>query len=332
MEKQTFRTLVPPGNYPFSIDHTTKIMSIGSCFASHIAKRLDQAKFPTYLNPFGITYHPLAIAKGLTDLLEERPIAAEALFLHQDLWHSFDFHSDFSHPDQTIALSQMNQSLETARTFLSKAKVLIVTLGTAGAFIHQKSEHLVANCHKLPSTDFKRKRLSVAEITNSLSAVFSRIKQRQPDLKIILTLSPVRHVKDGLVENQRSKATLLLAIDQLCLDHAYIHYFPAYEMAIDDLRDYRFFEPDLIHPSKLAIDYIWGHFQAAFFSPESQDLIQRIRKIVQASLHRPFHPNTPSHQLFARQQLERIGAFKQAYPFLDFSREENHFKTILAAI
>lgn len=332
MEKQTFRTLVLPGNYPFSIDHTTKILSIGSCFASHIAKRLEQAKFPTYLNPFGIIYHPLAIAKGLTDVLEGRQIEATSLFFHQDLWHSFDFHSQFSHPDPTIALSQMNQSLALARSFLAEAKVLMVTLGTAGAFIHQKSERLVANCHKLPTTDFKRKRLSVAEIRNSLSAVFSRLHQQQPDLKIILTLSPVRHIKDGLVENQRSKATLLLAIDQLCLDHPYIHYFPAYEMVMDDLRDYRFFEPDLIHPSKLAIDYIWNHFQAAFFSEESQQLVQRIRKMVQASLHRPFHPNTPSHQLFAKQQLAGIEALKQAHPYLDFSKEENHFKTILAAI
>ncbi|MEZ5039295.1 MAG: GSCFA domain-containing protein [Saprospiraceae bacterium] len=332
MEKQTFRTLVTPGNYPFNIDHTTKILSIGSCFASHIAKRLEQAKFSTYLNPFGIIYHPLAIAKGLTDLLDGKQIEATSLFLHQDLWHSFDFHSQFSHPDPTIALSQMNQSLALARSFLSEAKVLMVTLGTAGAFIHQKSERLVANCHKLPATDFKRQRLSVAEIRNSLSAAFSRLHQQQPDLKIILTLSPVRHIKDGLVENQRSKASLLLAIDHLCMDHPYIHYFPAYEMVIDDLRDYRFFEPDLIHPSKLAIDYIWGHFQAAFFSEESQQLVQRIRKMVQASLHRPFHPNTPSHQLFARQQLEGIQALKHAHPHLDFSKEENHFKTILAAI
>lgn len=329
-EKNAFRTLVRFGEYPFSIDHTTSIMCVGSCFAAHMAEKLDQAKFPTLLNPFGIIYHPQAIAKALEDLLKGRQIKPEELFQHQELWHSFDFHSQFSQPDKALALRGMNRSLDEAHVFLRKTKVLIVTLGTARVFLHQKSNRLVSNCHKLPAGDFQRKRLEVNEISDRLEAAFSTLRQQIEDLNIILTVSPVRHIKDGLVENQRSKATLLLAVDQVCKNQETIHYFPSYEMVIDDLRDYRFFESDFIHPNALAIDYIWEHFQNAFFNTKTRELVQRIGKIVQASQHRPFHPNTSAHQNFVHRQLEGIRVIKEQYPHLDFSKEEQHYKMVLA--
>ena len=328
-EKNSFRTLISSIGYPFLIDHATSIACLGSCFAAHMAEKLEQYKFNVLLNPFGIAYHPLAIAKGIEDLLTERVLQEDDLFEDQGLWHSFDFHSHFSHPNQKLALDGMNRSLATARDFISNTNVLIVTLGTATVFHHLEAARLVTNCHKLPAQQFERRRLTVEEIVKGLQLAFSSLKKVCGELEIVLTVSPVRHIKDGIIENQRSKAALLLAVDQLQAATGYIHYFPAYEIMMDDLRDYRFYEADLVHPNDLAIDYIWEHFQNALFSPSTQQLHQQIHKLVQASRHRPFHPDTPAHQQFVQQQLGKLKLLTEKHPHLDFSKEEKHFKTAL---
>lgn len=325
LEGQDFRTVLPLGEYPFRISHTDPIVCWGSCFAEHMAQKMQSTKFDTLLNPLGITYNPDSIGQGIKQTLAGEALRKESLFAANGLWHSFDFHSRFSHPEQDTALAAMNSSIAKAHSFWQQAKVLIVTLGTATAFRTLQEGQVVNNCHKLPANVFVKTRLDMGEMQERLGQVFSRLKEKQQELQIILTVSPVRHIKDGLVENQRSKATLLLLAEQLENGLDFVHYFPAYELVIDDLRDYRFFEPDLVHPNGVAVNYVWQYFQQSFFTTETQQLMKRIRSIVQASQHRPFHPKTSQHQQFLAQQLHKITELKREYPALDFSEEESQF-------
>ncbi len=325
LESQGFRTLLPLREYPFRINHSDPIVFWGSCFAEHMAQKMRLAKFNTLLNPLGITYNPHSISQGICQTLQGETLNGWDLFAVNGLWHSFDFHSRFSHPDKDQALSGMNNSIRNAHSFWQQAKVLIVTLGTATAFRQLKEGQVVNNCHKLPANVFKKTRLEIEQMKDGLLQTFSMLKEKQASLQIILSVSPVRHIKDGLVENQRSKAALLLLAEVLENTLDYVHYFPAYEWIMDDLRDYRFFEADLVHPNAQAVDYVWKHFQQSFFTADTQQLMKRIGSIVQASQHQPFHPNTPQHQQFLKLQLGKIAGLKKEYPDLDFSKEEINF-------
>ena len=204
---------------------------------------------------------------------------------------------------------------------------MLITLGTAHVFIHKKTDKIVANCHKLPGGDFERRRLSVKTIVEKLSASFEKLKNQNPALEIITTVSPVRHIRDGLVENQKSKAALILALDELCQAFSYVHYFPAYEIQMDDLRDYRFFKEDMIHPNQVAVDYIWSYFSKAFFIPETNKLNTAIEKIAAAAKHKPFHPDSAEHQTFLRKQLAVIEKLEKSHSFLDFTEERKYFSS-----
>ena len=262
---QDFRTHLPLPKYDFGINHSHHVMCLGSCFAENIAQKLQNFKFSTLLNPHGILYNPVSIEKSLNQLRSAHQFSESDLLGHQGLWHSFDHHGQFSMPDQKDTLKKINERLEEGHHFLKNANRLIVTLGTANVFVYKKSGEIVANCHKLPGNEFERKRLKVETIVKKLSPIFSKLKTEKPGLHIITTVSPIRHIRDGLVENQRSKATLLLALDQICADLEFVHYFPSYEILLDDLRDYRFYEADMIHPNEVALNYIWDIFKTAFF-------------------------------------------------------------------
>ncbi len=320
-----FRTKVPPISYPFSLTHQHALLGYGSCFAEHIAGRLEYLKFKSQLNPFGITFHPLQIAKGISALLAQRRLEGTDLFQHNELWQAFEFHSQFSHPEQAIALRQMNQSLQRASDFLQQVDLLIVTLGTAYGFIERKTGEVVNNCHKLPADHFIRKRFAPEEMIQSLEQAFLQLRSQRPSLRVLLTVSPVRHIKDGMVENQWSKAALLLTAADLSERLAFVHYFPAYELVMDDLRDYRFYKSDMVHPNDLAVNYIWSYFEGALFDDHTQQLNINIEKIKKASEHRPFHPKTDSHQAFLHQQLTKIRQIQAQYPELDFSQEHQIF-------
>ena len=301
-----FRTILPLKKSSLSIDYQSKILCIGSCFTQNIGQRLIDYKFSTLLNPFGILYNPLSIKNSLNLLLTDKKYTEEDLFFHQDLWHSFDHHGVFSNPNQSSILSDINTQLKAAQLFLKNTKILILTFGTSNVFIKKSTGNIVANCHKVPNTGFDKRRLSIARIIVELTPILEKLKAVNPDLAIIFTISPVRHLKDGLLENQRSKSTLLLAMEALTQQLPFTHYFPAYELVMDDLRDYRFFEKDMTHPNELAIEYIWKAFQATYFLDSTMDIFKQIKKIVQASLHRPFHPQTNTHQRFVKKQLEKI--------------------------
>ncbi len=326
-----FQTTVPIPDYPFRIGYQSHILSLGSCFAEHIGQRLSSHYFYSLLNPYGILYNPLSIARGLERLLQDAPFRQGELFQHQGLWHSFAHHGAFSHPDPEQALGRMNETYRRTQGFLLTADRLALTLGTAFVFIYRPSGEAVANCHKLPGSAFERRRLSPREVIAALEPILYELKNRQPGLEAILTVSPVRHIRDGLVENQRSKAALLLACGELCRQLPFAHYFPSYEIVMDELRDYRFYAADMIHPSEVAIDHIWQRFGQAFFDESTRRLMQRIGKAVAASRHRPFHLRSEPHQQFVRQQLEIIAQLEREFPFLNMSRERRIFQDQLGS-
>ncbi|MCB9053415.1 MAG: GSCFA domain-containing protein [Lewinellaceae bacterium] len=323
---QNYQTLVPLPEYPFRIGYQDHILSLGSCFAEHIGRRLADHHFYSLLNPYGILYNPLSIAQGLQRLLQDAPFQQSGLLEHQGLWHSFFHHGAFSHPGREEALERINAAYRRAQGFLLTANRMILTLGTAYVFTYRPSGEVVANCHKLPGTAFERRRLTPREVIAAMEPVLYELKNRQPELEVILTVSPVRHLRDGLVENQRSKAVLLLACSELSRQLPFAHYFPSYEIQMDELRDYRFYAPDLIHPSDVAIDHIWQRFGQAFFDGPTRQLMQRIGKVIAASSHRPFHPASEPHQRFLQQQLEIIAQLEQEFPFLNLNREREGFR------
>lgn len=328
----SFRTILTPTRSQIEITHQDKVLCMGSCFAEHIGERLIYHKFPTSLNPFGIVYNPISIAKNLTTLLESDFIFSEKnkeLIESATGWNSFSHHSQFSHTKKEIVVEKINHALEETRDFLSNTTRLILTFGTANVFVHKKTDEVVSNCHKIPQQEFIKKRLTIEEIKNSLTSVLQELKKALPDLEIILTVSPVRHIKDGLIENQRSKATLIMGLEQIVKQHDFIHYFPSYELLLDDLRDYRFYKKDMIHPTDVAIDYIWNFFAETWYSQKTIDLNKKIRKIRQAIEHRPFQPDSPAHLDFIKKQLQLIQKVETEHEFLSFEKEKNAYLQFL---
>jgi len=326
-----FRTSILPKPANFHISHEDQLMAIGSCFAQNIGNQLHRHKFSSLLNPFGILYNPISIQNSLDRIIHKKLLEESALFENRGLWQHFDFHSQFAHADFSLAFRQMNQAVENAHNFLQKTNRLILTLGTAFVFRNKESGAVVANNHKLASTQFTRELLSVETITKQLASTLHSLNNTFPSLEIILTVSPVRHLKDGFIENQKSKSTLLLAAGELEKQFSNLHYFPAYEIMMDDLRDYRFYESDMIHPNGVAIHYIWEFFQTCFFSESTVALNQKINGIIKASQHRPLHPDAKEElSTFAERQLKKIGEIKNVNSLLDFSKEEKHFTQMIA--
>jgi lysophospholipase L1-like esterase len=324
---ESFRTALKPQPAPFGIAHSAHTLLVGSCFTEHIGARLAACKFRTLTNPFGIVYNPVSIAACLKRLAENaRPFGAGELFEHDGLWHSPEHHGRFSKPGMQETLDGLNAALHEAAVFLKKTDRLLLTLGTADVFESQQTGRVVANNHKLPAALFRERRLSVSETTDALAAMLQQLHDLNPGLRIVLSVSPVRHLRGGAVANQRSKATLILACEALVRQFDFAFYFPAYELLLDDLRDYRFYAADMIHPSETAVEYIWQFFSDTFFDDETKRLNMRIEKIAAAARHRPFKPDTEAHRAFARAQLEAIENLKKEWPGLDFGVEEEWFR------
>jgi GSCFA family len=272
-------------------------------------------------------YNPVSMAQGLERLFYEDPVFSENdLFEHAGLWQSWLHHGDFSKPERAEALAFINAAFQASSAHLRDTKKLLLTLGTAEVFKLKESRQVVANNHKVPAAAFSQSRLSVEAVVDTLAPILEKLKNRQPDLEVILTVSPVRHLRNGLVENQRSKAVLLLACEQLCQELPFVRYFPAYELLMDDLRDYRFYATDLVHPSEMAVDYVWEHFSNAFFDDKTKALNQTVAAIVTASRHKPFHGETAAHRDFQQRQLALIATLEKLHPNLDFHAEKAIFK------
>lgn len=325
----SFRTEIKLTTPSLQIDHQHPILAIGSCFAEHIGHKLLERKFDIQINPYGITYNPIAISQQLSHLITNHKYSEADLFYHNHLWHSFDHHGHFSTPQPATTLKNINDKLQQAHQQLKSSKSLLLTLGTAFVFEEKETKRVVNNCHKLPGTQFSRYRMDTVQVIEVLTKAFEQLQNFAKEIQCLITVSPVRHLRDGLIENQRSKATLLLAVESLCQQFDWVNYFPAYEIQMDDLRDYRFYGKDLTHPNDQATDYIWEKFADAFFSETTTKLNQQLEKIIHATKHRPFHPQSPSHQLFLQKQIGLIKQLKTSHPFIDFSQEEKIFNKML---
>ena len=298
-----FRTEISLAPSAHKVDHQQHVLAIGSCFAERIGHRLGKAKFSATVNPLGIAYHPLA-------LLRHMEIAAgcatlSAPLVRAALWHSFDLHSSFSRLNKAEFDANVAAGIASASEGIDQADWLILTWGSAWGYRRKDEGEIVANCHKYPADFFQKELATVEEIVAGYSAFF---QQQSPDQRVILTVSPVRHIKDGISQNALSKATLRLACHQLSEAFDQVHYFPAYELLIDDLRDYRFYADDLVHPSLVAEQYIWEGFGKCFFSPDTQKLIRQWTKLQKAFHHRPLQPASDAYRVFLEKlQQDLIG-------------------------
>ncbi len=304
-------------------------MAFGSCFVENIGEKLSVLKYSVDVNPFGIQYNPSSIGQGLERLLSGNHFKETELFEYQGIWHSFYHHSDFSGRSRENCLLKINSRLESAASNLLETDFLLLTLGTAWVFALSDTDEVVNNCHKLPAVRFKRYRLSVDEVVEKMEISIQKLIAVNPNVKIIMTVSPIRHLKDGFNENQLSKATLLLACEKLSEKFSTLSYFPSYELMMDDLRDYRFYKSDLIHPNEQAIDYIWEKFETAFLDNSEAALRKDIEKLSIAAAHRVFNPQTAESRQFAQIQLQKIDALKKSQPYLNFETEEKWFNSLI---
>lgn len=311
----TLRTPIVPPDFPFKISHSDRLLVIGSCFAENIGSRLESGKMSVARNPFGILYNPSSIASALSRLSANQPFTSDELIQIGELWASMSHHGSFSSTDRDLTLSAINSSYAEGVEALKSADYLIITLGTSWIYESIETGQTVGNCHKLPASSFNRRAMSVDEIVEALSAAIPA------GIRTIITISPIRHTKDGLTENQLSKATLIVAAHKLCSTLPETYYFPAYEIMMDDLRDYRFYADDMVHPSSLAVAYIWENFCHSAIADRSLEIFRRTEKIRQALAHRPLYPETDSYKAFQQATIRQIEALKTQYPELDLAAE-----------
>ena len=323
-----FRTLIQLQDLdkPKPIQYSDNILTLGSCFAENIGKKLENLCYAQSLNPFGILYNPAAMAKSLKRLQMQQFFAHNDIFEEKGIWQSFMHHSKFGNENPNTTLNQINKAYEKGCLYFQKANYWILTLGTAWVYEHIERQEIVNNCHRQSAKNFKRFRLGVAQIVDAFMPIFEAAIHKNPNWQCIMTVSPIRHIKDTLHGNQLSKSTLLLAID--ALQTAFpknVFYFPAYEIMLDDLRDYRFYEADMLHPSAVAIDYIWSIFKSHYLAAPDEKLRHQIQQIQNAAQHRPFNINTPAHQQFVLEHIEKIRQIKKQNLSLDFSHLEAAF-------
>ena len=313
-----FRTEIDIAPLGVKIGYGNRILALGSCFAEHIARRLAEARFRIVTNPTGILFNPLSIAAALRSYADETPVQHSELDFDGELWFHYGFHGSLSAASPDEALAAMNAARKAGAEALRRADRVLLTLGTA--WVYEHNGQVVANCHRQPAERFRRRRLSVEEV---VSAIESVLPDESSGKRILLTVSPVRHLGDGLAGNAVSKAVLRLAAEELSERHAQVAYFPAYEILCDDLRDYRFYADDLTHPSPQAVAYVWERFCEALLTPDARALLPRIAEITAAARHRPLHPASEAYRAFCRRQLEAI----ERLPGVDFTEETAFFRS-----
>lgn len=307
------------------INYKDKIMLCGSCFTENIGSKLDYHKFKTLQNPNGILFNPVSIARSVTSYIVNKQYKLDELFYFNDIWQSWEHHSRFSSVDQLVSLAMINASQKAAHAFLKSADWLMLTLGSA--FVYElEDKTVVANCHKVPTDKFNKRLLAVEEILAVLDNLIHRLFIFNPNLKIIFTISPVRHLRDGFVENNRSKAALIQAVHHLVDKFDKLFYFPAYELVIDDLRDYRFYAEDMVHPNYAATNYVWDKFTNAMMDEETIMLLEKINDIQRARNHKPFNPSSAQHKKFLESYRQKTAQLQQQYPLLDLSEEIKFFE------
>ncbi len=308
-----FRTKVDIPKASFSISHDDKLLLAGSCFTENIGDYLHLSRIKTYINPFGIIYNPYSIFKSLKRIAGTEYYSANDLLKLDELYVSPDHHGSFSGTDKEHVLENINAEIDAANQFFMESNFLVITAGTSFIYTHKERKQIVANCHKIPGSAFEKRLLSIEEIVRS----FEEIKNLLKDKKILFTISPVRHWRDGAIENQQSKSILFEAIRQIILKNENCFYFPAYEIVMDELRDYRFYEADMIHPNAIAVQYIWHRFGETYFSEETKAINKRLEAIHLLLQHRVKHTNTKAESDFRRHVQKTIEVFKKDYPGIE---------------
>ncbi len=314
------------------INYQQKIMLLGSCFTEHIGNFLGEHKFDIIQNSNGILFDTLSVSRSLTSYIENKKYTKEHLFHYNELWHSWQHHSFFSGMDEEQVLQKINESQAKAYIFLKNTEWLIITLGSSYAYkLTDKTpkenaiDTYVANCHKAPLQWFDKYLIPIEEQIANLDNVIYRLKILNPNIKIIFTISPVRHIRDGVVENNRSKARLLETVHHLVNKFNHLYYFPAYEILIDVLRDYRFYDVDMVHPNYTATKFVLQHFTNSFFTEQTVELLEKIKPIILAKKHKAFNPDSIAHKKFMLQNYDAIQLIMQEHSYLDFKDEINYF-------
>lgn len=301
-----FRTELNPKDSREKINITSPIFTIGSCFSDAMGLKFEQNKFRVLANPFGTVYNPISIIR-LMERSITKDLPGEAGFVHtQGLWAHYDFHSKFSAIGQEQLRTNIKATIQEAHDFLKRADYLLVTLGTALVYTLKTSNEIVSNCHKVPATMFEKVMLEEAHIINAFTSFIKTLKTFNPSLKVIVTVSPVRHIKDTLEINMVSKAILRTACYKLERDHDNLHYFPSYELMMDDLRDYRFYKSDMIHPNEDAEEYIWNKFTATYCDQETLFFMEKWSAILKAINHKPFNKASENHQRFVQKTIKQL--------------------------
>ncbi len=291
-------------------------MSLGSCFAVNMGEKFHYFKFQIVTNPFGIIFNPISIEKLMERAIKHIEFTENDIFFHNDLWHCFEIHSELSHPDKEEFLAKMNALIKLINQQIRQSTHFIITYGTAWVYRNKSSDAIVANCHKVPQNQFDKEILEIAIIEKSIQNTIALIQKVNPNCAFIFTVSPVRHIKDGFVENQRSKAHLISAIHN---SQFTIHsYFPSYEIMMDELRDYRFYADDMLHPSKVAINYIWESFLNHYIDKGCLTTMQEIDAIQKAMTHKPFNPNSSIHNKFLENLKTKIMNIQKTHPMIEF--------------
>ncbi len=321
-----FRTTVKTGENRSWLHHSDSVVLLGSCFSDNMGGKMHGALINALVNPMGTLYNPMSIASGVQRLIECRPMAGQELFMQSGVWNSYDFHSRYSLPDKQVTLDRMNQRIELGHKTLRQAQLLTITLGTAIVYRLRSTGQVVANCHKVPQHEFERKMASVPEMAQVLDGMLTALHQFNPNLRIIFTVSPIRHIADGLDVNSLSKASLRVAIQNAIVSHQeYCDYFPAYEIMLDDLRDYRFYTSDMVHPSDVAVEYIWQAFQATYLDDRSALAVARCERIHKRLQHRPMSANRETVERFNNDTASVVRNLIKEYPYLSQNPELKDF-------
>jgi hypothetical protein len=317
-----FRTQIRLKRNLKQIDYNSKIILFGSCFTKNIGDKLEYFKFQSNTNPFGILFHPLAIEHLIANSINKREYTDQDVFFLNERWHTFDAHSDLSDVSKEKLLSNLNSTIEFTHNSMQQATHVIITFGTAWVYRLIEKDQVVANCHKVPQKKFLKELLSPDEISESLDATVSLIRDYNKKVEIIFTVSPVRHLKDGFVENSLSKANLISGIHQIVEPMKQIHYFPSYEIMMDDLRDYRFYKKDMLHPNETAIDYIWEKFNETWINEKAFSSMLEIDSIQKGLAHKPFNPTSEKYRKFLSDLNNNMEQLTQKLPHISFKQKK----------
>jgi lysophospholipase L1-like esterase len=299
------------------ISYHDKILMLGSCFTENIGTKLSMLLFDIHINPFGVIYNPVSIKNSIIALLIKTRYTISDLRFHNGLWYSFDHYTKFSGTSSDEVLDLINKTFLEARMHLKESRFLLLTFGTSFLYRHLETDRIVSNCHKIPASEFSRFTLTVDDIVQNYAEVIEKLQAVNPGIRLIFTVSPVRHLKDGFTENQRSKSTLLLAIGELIRQFpSFCYYFPAYEIMMDDLRDYRYYSSDLLHPNEQAIQYLWEMFCRFAIDEETQSIAYQVEDVTRSLAHKPMHTDTESYKRFTEKLQGNIRKLKVTFPFL----------------